>query len=468
MQIILGSGSPRRKEILSAYGIEFKVITSDCDENISETVPEEIVKQLSNRKATAVFQYVNTLADNEKKLLLDSEDDYIVIGADTIVAYGNEVLGKPKNRDDAKRMIRMLQGKSHQVYTGVTLIKKEEIITFAEKTEVYVKPMSEEEIENYVATGEGDDKAGSYAIQGIFKAYIDRFEGDYNNVVGLPADSVLENLWKLGYHLPKSHVKMVVSDIDGTLVKDSSPEIYPEMLDAIKKLRENGILFCIASGRQYASIRNMFMEVADDIIFLCENGAHLVYQGKNLHIKEMKDNLKRELIKELRTYGDERSYVISTPEGSYLENPAESFEILIRDSYHNKYEVVDDFLALQKPSIKIAIYRKGSIRELGESILIPKWKPYLKTCMAGEEWVDFMDPEVDKGNALEFLQDYFGVTAEETMVFGDNANDLGMLEKAQESYVVSNARPEIKERANTICPAYWNKGVMKIIRDRLL
>ena len=88
-----------------------------------------------------------------------------------------------------------------------------------------------------------------------------------------------------------SQIKLVVSDIDGTLVKESSPEVYPEIFDAILELKKKGILFCIASGRQYASIRNMFAPVAEDIIYLCENGAHVVYQGQNLHTKEMKDSL---------------------------------------------------------------------------------------------------------------------------------------------------------------------------------
>lgn len=483
MKIILGSGSPRRKELLSKYGINYEVLTSECDESIHGFSPEDTVKQLALRKANAVASQLMQDANGSIK------EEMIIIGADTLVACDDEILGKPHDREDAKRMIRMIAGRRHQVYTGVALIKlipdgnnrtiKEQLdsdnkdnlnrlILFAEKTDVIVKAMTAEEIALYVNSGECDDKAGAYAIQGIFAKYIEGFDGDYNNVVGLPADRVLLELWKLGYHLPGSNAKLVVTDIDGTLVKDSSPAIYPELIDTIKELRKKGILFCIASGRQYASIRTMFQEVAEDTIFLCENGAHVVYKGQNLHMKEMRDDYMRELLKELRTYGEDHCYVISTPEGSYLEDPCESFETLIRDSYHNKYEIVHDFLALGKSSIKIAIYKKNSIREIGENILIPKWRDRLKTCMAGEEWVDFMAPEVDKGNALNFLQEYFGVTKAETMVFGDNANDLGMLSCGDESYVVSNARPEIKSAAKYICPAYWHQGVNKILQDRIM
>ncbi|HOO79373.1 MAG TPA: HAD family hydrolase [Lachnospiraceae bacterium] len=263
-------------------------------------------------------------------------------------------------------------------------------------------------------------------------------------------------------------IKLVVSDIDGTLVKDSNPDIYPEMIMAIKELKKKGILFGIASGRQYYSIRAMFREVSDDIIYLCENGAHVVYRGENLHIKEMKDDFTRQLLNDLRTYGEGYDYVISTANGSYLETRNKAFEALIRDGYHNKYELTKDFLALEIPSIKMAIYHKDSIRELGETELIPKWSPYLKTCMAGEEWVDFMDPSVDKGDALRFLQRYFHVDAKETMAFGDNSNDIGLMEAAGESYAVANAREEVKEKARYLCPSYHEKGVYQVIRERLL
>lgn len=468
MKILLASGSPRRKEILTKYGIAFEVAVSDCDETTEGLSPEETVKELSLRKAKAVGEKV--IMQNTKETA--PSEECVVIGADTVVAYDGQILGKPKNRQHAKEMIEQLAGRSHEVYTGVTLLHisgtGSNTVTFAEQTKVKVQAMTEAEIQAYVDSGEGDDKAGAYAIQGAFGAYIEAFEGDYTNVVGLPADRVLVELWKLGYHLPKGSAKLVASDIDGTLVKDSSPTMYPELFDTIRELRAKGILVCISSGRQYASIRRLFEEVAEDLIFLCENGSHIVYQGKTLYSKEMDTELMKKLIQELRGYGEERRYVISTTEGSYLENSEEAFETLIRDSYHNKYEVVPDFLALQKDSIKIAIYQKGSIRQIGERDLIPKWDGPLKCCMAGEEWVDFMAPEVDKGKALAFLQNYFGISPEETFVFGDNDNDLGMMSCAAESYAVSNGRPKVKELAKYNCPAYWHQGVNRILRDRLL
>ncbi|MGN0346993.1 MAG: Maf family nucleotide pyrophosphatase [Lachnospiraceae bacterium] len=459
MKVILASGSPRRKQIMADYGISFEIMVSDCDETMDITFPDTMVEELSRRKAGAVLRC-------RQELGLEQEPS-LIIGADTVVAFEDAILGKPKDDADAFTMLSRIQGNRHQVYTGVTILYGTKEVTFSERTDVFVKAMSSDEIREYIATGEGRDKAGSYAMQGIFSKYIEAFDGDYYNVVGLPMDTLLNEMRKLGYHLPETSVKLVVSDIDGTLVKDSSPEIYPEMIQTIKDLLAAGYQFCIASGRQYASIHSMFREVADDIIFLCENGAHLVYHGKNLHIKEMNRKDVEGILHQLREISPAHPYVISTPDGCFLENPSEEFETLIRDCYHNKYEICDDFLALKLPCIKLAIYEKGSIRQLGENVLIPQWKGRVKTCMAGEEWVDFMDKSVDKGNALEYLLDYLGIRREETMVFADNANDIGLFKAAEESYVVSNARPEIKAMGKYICQPYWHKGVYKVIRDRL-
>lgn len=465
MELILASGSPRRRELMRRCGLEFELLKVDVDESYEPGEPQKIVEMLSKRKAEAAKERLQEECVRVKR----PGDGCIIICADTMVAAGGEILGKPGDRKDAERMLRLLQGQTHQVYTGVTLVKmpSSDTVTFSEKTDVIVRPMTEEETAAYINTGECDDKAGAYAIQGIFSSYIQGFVGDYDNVVGLPVKRLGMELRKLGYPAPMP-IHMVVTDIDGTLVKDSSPEVYPEMVSAIRELRKMGILFCIATGRQYYSVRHMFQEVADDIIYLCENGAHVVYNGQDLHIKEMKGDIVRELLLELRQFRGQFELVISTPKGSYLEHPSEEFETLIRESYHNKYRLTDDFLKENTPCIKMAVYRKGSIREVGEGELIPRWKDKVKTCMAGEEWVDFMDAHVDKGEALQFLQEYFGICREETMVFGDNANDIGMLAAGGESYAVENAREEVREKAKYTCPGYQEKGVYTVIAKRLL
>lgn len=262
-------------------------------------------------------------------------------------------------------------------------------------------------------------------------------------------------------------IRLITSDIDGTLIKDSTPDLYPEMVQVIRDLKKKGILFCAASGRQYASIRNVFREVADDIAYIAENGAHIRCDGKDISVTPMKREYAEKIMKMLRPYYGECETVISTPQGSLVESRNHEFIDLLTYGYHNTFRLVDDVLAEDAEIIKIAIYRKGSIRSLGEGVLIPAWQDKVKTCMAGEEWVDFMDASVDKGNALQFIQNYLGISKEETMAFGDNNNDIGMMLAAGDSYAVETAVKEVKEAAGNICPGYLEKGVYKIIKNLL-
>lgn len=194
VRVILASGSPRRKELLEQIGVSFEISVADGEEVITRKLPREIVEELSLQKATEVAGRYETK--------LEVAEQTVVIGADTIVAYGEEIMGKPKNEEMAKEMLRKLQDGSHQVYTGVTLIimtaEDRQVVTFHEKTDVEMYPMSETQIDTYVATKEPMDKAGGYAIQGKCAAYIKGICGDYNNVVGLPVARLMQELFKLG------------------------------------------------------------------------------------------------------------------------------------------------------------------------------------------------------------------------------------------------------------------------------
>ena len=197
-KIILASGSPRRKELLSQIGLSFTVRVSEADEHTEETKPEKLVCILSERKALAVW---DELTEEEKK-------ESILIGADTVVAVDDRILVKPADETEAFQMIELLQGRSHQVYTGVTILRQGGLQPleegtgtcsiqkkqFFEKTDVMVYPMSEEEITAYVKTGEPLDKAGAYGIQGSFAAYIQGINGDYSNGVGLPVGRLYHEL----------------------------------------------------------------------------------------------------------------------------------------------------------------------------------------------------------------------------------------------------------------------------------
>lgn len=193
-KIILASASPRRRELLERAGVSFEVIPAQGEETITSQKPEEAVLQLAKDKAAWVAQ-----------TLKECEEETLVIGADTIVAFENEILGKPSDETDAQQTLEKLQGNTHQVYTGVSVFEKKngEWInhTFYESTDVTFYPVSKEEIRAYVATGEPMDKAGSYGIQGLFGIYVKGICGDYNNVVGLPAARLFYEMKQAGISL---------------------------------------------------------------------------------------------------------------------------------------------------------------------------------------------------------------------------------------------------------------------------
>ncbi len=190
-RIILASASPRRRELLEQIGIKFEIRVSDREEMFHSTIPDEIVRELALQKAENVAEMLK----NEEA----GGQDCVIIGADTIVVRDGKILGKPGDDEEAFQMLRSLQGRDHQVFTGVALLDFGEdgrgnVTLHAEETKVFVDNMSDDEIRQYVKTGECRDKAGAYGIQGRFAAYISRIEGDYYNVVGLPVSYLYRQL----------------------------------------------------------------------------------------------------------------------------------------------------------------------------------------------------------------------------------------------------------------------------------
>lgn len=196
-KIILASGSPRRKQLLEQIGLEFEVWPSKCEEIIESTIPSEVCMELSKQKALDIAAGIRTY--NEEHSDISSNQDLIIIGADTIVVWNDKILGKPADENEAKEMLQNLSGNVHSVYTGVTFVfmasdGRAGAHSFYEKTDVSVYPLSADEIDEYVASGDPLDKAGAYGIQGNFAKHIKKIDGDYNNVVGLPVGRLYEEL----------------------------------------------------------------------------------------------------------------------------------------------------------------------------------------------------------------------------------------------------------------------------------
>lgn len=237
-EIILASGSPRRRELLSQAGLRFLVRTTDVDETPTETEPAKVVEELSRRKAGAVAamlgaEVAEATGETPDRMEVTGKEavgaaaggitgfsenaPQLVVAADTIVALDGEILGKPKDAADAVRMLRELSGRTHEVYTGVTIRRMgtaapglntarggsagagfPETVVFSACTRVTFYPLTEAEILDYVDSGEPLDKAGSYGIQGIGERLVERIEGDYNNVVGFPLSAFLRILAEYG------------------------------------------------------------------------------------------------------------------------------------------------------------------------------------------------------------------------------------------------------------------------------
>ena len=178
MKIILASASPRRREILENLGLKFEVVVSNADESCEIRDAGKLVCELSVRKALAT-----------QKKLYDQDnfsEDILIIGCDSVVVLGGEILGKPNDRQHAYSMLKALSGNTHRVISGLTLLYKGRMYTDFEETSVSFDTLSEDKIKSYVASGECDDKAGGYAIQGFMGGYITKIHGNYHNVVGLP------------------------------------------------------------------------------------------------------------------------------------------------------------------------------------------------------------------------------------------------------------------------------------------
>lgn len=195
MNYILASTSPRRKELLHQAGFEFSVLPSNADETITGENPSEIVMELASRKSKSALDTLQTSSG------FKDYTDFSIIGADTIVVYRDEILGKPCHTSEAFDMLSMLSDRTHQVYTGVSIIvsknKNLQFRTFFECTDVTLYPISRQELSDYIATGDSFDKAGGYGIQGRFAVHIKCIHGDYNNVVGLPIARLYQELLQL-------------------------------------------------------------------------------------------------------------------------------------------------------------------------------------------------------------------------------------------------------------------------------
>ena len=258
-------------------------------------------------------------------------------------------------------------------------------------------------------------------------------------------------------------IKLIVSDIDGTLVKDGENQINPELFDVIMQLKKKkGIHFAAASGRQAASIEYTFAPIRKEIFYVAENGSYLGCCGRNLFLYPVERTLADDLAEAIRK-DPQLEVMTSGAKGTYLETDNQEFIDWMINGYHFHIIHVDDVTKVDDEIIKVSAYKKEGIQK-ATKYLFDRYSDRMKMTISGDMWMDCMALGVNKGEAVKTLQESLGIAPEETMVFGDQLNDIEMLNRAYYSFAVGNAREEVKKAARFQADRNVNDGVLKILK----
>lgn len=245
-------------------------------------------------------------------------------------------------------------------------------------------------------------------------------------------------------------IKLIASDLDGTLLQNGAQELTPRAIRLIRQLTEKGIRFVAASGRQYDNERRLFHEIRDQISYIAENGSLCIHDGNIISRGIIPDALVERIICEIRKKAG-YEILISCEEACYIENKNSAFADLIINVMKNKTQIVEDISKVKGPVLKIAIANMES-RNLQEYLhhLQAMFRSEIKVVTSGNIWIDFIVPGYNKGTALAALLDRFHIKPEECVVFGDQYNDVEMLQLAGTSYVMKNAAPGMEKYASRI------------------
>ncbi|MBO4396483.1 MAG: HAD family hydrolase [Eubacterium sp.] len=262
-------------------------------------------------------------------------------------------------------------------------------------------------------------------------------------------------------------IKLVVSDIDGTLVPDGSGEgiINPEYFEVIRLMKDRGITFVACSGRQYASMYRVFRPVADDIYFICEGGG-FVSNGRRetLHSVTLPPETVREIIHDAKQIPQLDIMVAGVKQSYCRSRDSELYRWMVNDYGFDMEAVGDLEKGVDDDVLKVSLYHRNAAEALTEEWFRPKWETRVKAVLAGIQWLDMVSFESGKGTALAFLQKHLGVKPSETIVFGDNENDIEMFAHAGKSYAVGNAREEVRTMADEVCPPMEEDGVLQVLK----
>lgn len=257
-------------------------------------------------------------------------------------------------------------------------------------------------------------------------------------------------------------IKLIASDIDGTLVKDGENVLNPELYDEILRLRAKGIQFVAASGRQWHSIERIFDPIKEKIFYVSDNGAYVGCYGRNLFLTAIDRSVVMDMVADVRRC-EGLEVMISGPDVVYLETKDQDIIHWLVDSYRFEVKQVPDLTKVEDQFIKVSVYKAHGVEEAARSIR-EKYKDKLKITISGDMWMDSMAFGVSKGEAIRQIQESLDILPEETMAFGDQLNDIEMLEQAYYSYAIGNARSEVKKAARFQADTNVRDGVLKVLR----
>lgn len=241
-------------------------------------------------------------------------------------------------------------------------------------------------------------------------------------------------------------IKLIASDMDGTLLPEGTTAIDPAVYDVIRSLQKKGVSFVAASGRNYESVMGVFKCMEDEITVISDNGGFVSRHGKELACNGFPSELLREVVQEARKVPD-AWIMASAARGTYTDQNHPKYVKWVREGYKMNIRIVDDLLSVEEPLIKVALYTYAADAADVAAPLREHFGDRVSIALAGDRWVDMMVPGVSKGQALSHIQQALGISPEETAAFGDNGNDIPMLRCAGESFAVANARPEVKQAA---------------------
>ena len=262
-------------------------------------------------------------------------------------------------------------------------------------------------------------------------------------------------------------VKLIMTDIDGTLLPDGTMNINPEYFEVIEKLVNKGIVFVVASGRHMSSVKKVFAPVLDKIWVASQNGNVLTYHGKSRIVKSIPQEWGREMWRQFSKLKGVEG-VLDTATGMYCPFEESPMYKILLDDYH--YNVVGTGGWDQVPEedfSMMTLYHPERVEDICKEFVEDKWKGKLEFLNSGKYWVDIVMPEAGKGTALEEICSQLGISPEETIAFGDNLNDISMIQSAGKGYAVNTAREETKKAADEVIPGYAENGVLEVLKTFL-